>query len=498
VPRFYQYLRKSAAITSNYGQKLDFGTVSNPGPPARNPVSSLRPVRLPAFGGLEQEFPAIAAAEYLVRITAAVARMQEEDFDFLAVYADREHFANIAFLTGFDPRFEEALLLLDRAGDRLLLVGNECMGYLPDPAVGCQVERFQSFSLPGQPRDNSRPLRAILSDFGIGKGMRVGCVGWKCYGGELVEGGACAIDVPAYIVDLLRDLTGDRRRVRNAAGLFIDPADGLRTINSAGQIAQMEFAAVHTSQAVLGALGRIRPGVRECDLPIQETVSGLPLSCHPMVSFGEKVRRGLSSPSQRKATRGDPFAVALGLWGSLTCRAGMVAESEKDLAPSLADFYPRFAENYFDVVTAWYQQVRVGVAAGKVFAAAQAARDPHLMEFAVNPGHLIHLDEWLHSPFASDNECRLRSGMAIQMDIIPVSQGPFCYVNAEDGIALADETLRAEIAVRYPDCWRRIVARREFMTGTLGIALDASVLPLGNTPGWFPPYSMNSELSFVK
>jgi hypothetical protein len=360
------------------------------------------------------------------------------------------------------------------------------------------VERFQAFSLPGQPRDSSRPLRAILSGFGIGKGMRVGCVGWKCYHGELVEGGACAIDAPAYIVDLLRDLTGDKRRVRNATGLFINPADGLRTINSANQIAQMEFAAVHTSQAVLAALRRIRPGVRECDLPLQETASGLPFSCHSMVSFGEKVRRGLSSPSQRKANRGDPFALALGLWGSLTCRAGMVAEGENDLAPGLADFFPRFAANYFDVVTAWYEQVRVGATAGAVFAAAQTARDPNLMEFAVNPGHLIHLDEWLHSPFESGSQCRLRSGMAIQMDIIPVSQGPFCYVNAEDGIALADESLRGEIAALHPGCWRRIVARREFITGTLGISLDASVLPLGNVPGWFAPHAMNLEMTFVK
>src|SRR5262245_64809859 len=85
---------------------------------------------------------------------------------------------------------------------------------------------------------------------------------------------------------------------------------------------------------------------------------------------------------------------------------------------------------------------------------------PKLMEFAVNPGHLIHLDEWLHSPFQAGNNCQLRSGMAIQMDIIPVSQGPFCYVNAEDGIVLADETLRSELARRHPTCWLRMQARR--------------------------------------
>ena len=36
--------------------------------------------------------------------------------DAFVVYADREHFANMAYLTGFEPRFEEALLLL--VGDK--------------------------------------------------------------------------------------------------------------------------------------------------------------------------------------------------------------------------------------------------------------------------------------------------------------------------------------------------------------------------------------------
>ena len=429
---------------------------------------------------------------------AATDRMQRAALDFLVIYGDREHFANLAYLTGFDPRFEEALLLLRHSGEKLLLVGNECMGYLPDPQLGCPVEKFQDFSLPGQPRDSSRPLASILSGFGIGKGARIGCVGWKCYDETLVGGSASAMDMPAYLVDLLRELAGDRRRVRNATGLFTDPRDGLRTLNSADQIAQMEFAAVHTSLAVRRSLSQIKPGVRECDLPLHAIESGLPLSCHPMVSFGDKVRRGLSSPSRHKANRGDPFVLALGIWGSLTCRAGVVAEGPGDLSPELAGFYPRFAGNYFDVMAAWYEQVRVGAVAGEVYAAAHAVRDPTLMDFAVNPGHLIHLDEWMHSPFQSGSRCALRSGMAIQMDIIPIAKGPFCYANAEDGIALADEKLGAELARLHPDCWRRIQARRDFMVGTLGINLDPSILPLSNTPGWLCPYAMNPELTFVK
>jgi hypothetical protein len=424
--------------------------------------------------------------------------MKQAGLDFLAVYGDREHFANLAFLTGFDPRFEEALLLLDRSGGRLLIVGNECMGYLPDPGIGCQVELFQDFSLMGQPRDRCKPLRMILAGFGIGRGAKVGCAGWKYYDGKLLEAGQRAIEVPAYLIDLLRELVGDRQAVRNATAIFINPQDGLRTVNSADQIAMMEFAAIHTSLAVKASIQGIKPGVRECDLPMQATASGLPYSCHTMVSFGDKVRRGLSSASQRKAKLGDPFTLALGIWGSLTCRAGMVAAGPKDLPGDLKDFYPRLASNYFDVAVAWYEKVKLGASAGEVYEAAHAARDSTLMDFAVNPGHLIGLDEWVHSPFQPASTCRLRSGMAIQMDIIPVSKGPFCYSNVEDGIVLADEKLQGEIAGRHPACWERIQAKRDFMTGALGIGLDPTVLPLSNTPAWLCPYAMDPGTVFVK
>ena len=57
-------------------------------------------------------------------------------------------------------------------GRRWLLVGNECMGYLPDAGLNCEPVLFQEFSLMGQPRGDSRSLRAIFADFGIGHGAR--------------------------------------------------------------------------------------------------------------------------------------------------------------------------------------------------------------------------------------------------------------------------------------------------------------------------------------
>ncbi len=58
------------------------------------------------------------------------ARAAERGHDILVVYADREHSANMAYLTGFEPRFEEAVLVVavHSAEPPLILAGNECRG----------------------------------------------------------------------------------------------------------------------------------------------------------------------------------------------------------------------------------------------------------------------------------------------------------------------------------------------------------------------------------
>jgi hypothetical protein len=83
------------------------------------------------------------------------------------------------------------------------------------------------------------------------------------------------------------------------------------------------------------------------------------------------------------------------------------------------------------------------------------------------------------------------------MDIIPVSLSPFCYINAEDGVVLADARLRAHLAQGFPDLWKRVQARRAFMRDVLGINLDDSVLPLSNTTGWLPPYALDLDTALV-
>ena len=264
-------------------------------------TATVASVALPDFGS-ENEFPALPPGVLRARLERVVACMRQRRLDVLAIYADREHSANLAYLTGFDPRFEEALLLLSAEGRRKLLVGNECQGYLPDVrALGLEIVLFQEFSLLGQPRGSSKPLRTILRAFGIGKGTRVGAVGWKYFTGGLLPAGA--LDVPSYLADMLRELSGAPQRVVNATDIFMDSRDGLRVSNEPEQIAQFEYAACVSSAGVLALLRHLRAGVREDALEKHLDSRGLPLSCHRMVSFAEKAQRGLSSPSANRARR---------------------------------------------------------------------------------------------------------------------------------------------------------------------------------------------------
>jgi len=122
-------------------------------------------VDLPEFG-MPDEMPQIPEATYRDRLDRLHRRGRKRGYDRLIVYADREHSANLSYLTGFDPRFEEAVLIVGNDELPLVLVGNECVGMAEAAPLPMRVELFQDLSLPGQPRDRSRTLREVLADEG--------------------------------------------------------------------------------------------------------------------------------------------------------------------------------------------------------------------------------------------------------------------------------------------------------------------------------------------
>ncbi len=451
----------------------------------------LSEIELPDFGRPEDERPEIPAATYADRVEALRERAAVRGYDRLVVYADREHSANLSFLTGFDPRFEEAILILGPSGEPAILVGNECYGMAGAAPLPMRRLRFQDLSLPGQPRDRSLPLGEVLASEGIGQGSRIGVLGWKTYADR------ARMEVPAFLVDELRQLTGPGGLVENANDLLIDPADGLRIINDADQLAAFEHAASRTSNGIRRVLAGLRPGLRERDAVHLLEWDGTPLSCHLMLTAGSRATLGLLSPGDRVIERGDRFTTAFGIWGSLTCRAGFVVEGADELPEGIGDYVDKLVAPYFEAVVEWYRALRIGQTGGALQAIIDRRLGDPFFGIFLNPGHQLHLDEWVNSPVGPGSAIELASGMALQVDIIPATGTDYFTTNIEDGIALADQTLRDELAARYPGAWGRVEARRRFMADTLGIELHPDVLPFSNMPAVLPPFLLRPDHAMV-
>lgn len=443
-------------------------------------------IELPDYGDPVSE-PALGPAIYRNRIAQLRERMRLHGLSAVVIYGDREHVANIAWATGHDPRFEEALLLVLPERTPVLFAGNEGLPYA-EAAPGLFERRlWQALSLMGQPRQALRPLADLLREAGLSPGMRIGLAGWKGFETEDGTFDPHWFETPHHLVETLRQFG----EVSNAALLFMSPQDGLRTINEADQIACFEYASTKAASALRRLILNVRPGMTEFEACRAMGLDGSMLSVHINMSSGPRARYGLCSPSGRVIEKGDPIVAGHGLMGALCCRAGFMAESAADLPSGISDYVERLVAPYFEAAAAWYETIGIGVTGGEVHDAVMSRVGDPFFGVGLNPGHLIHLDEWVHSPVRKGGTMTFASGMAIQCDIIPATGTDYFTSNIEDGIALADPALRHDLAARYPEAWSRITRRRAFMKDQLGIRLRPEVLPLSNLSAWLPPFWMS-------
>jgi hypothetical protein len=264
-------------------------------------------------------------------------------------------------------------------------------------------------------------------------------------------------------------------------------------LNEVEQLAAFEYAACHTSTGVRNLVFGLRPGMREDEAVQLLEWNGAPLSCHLMLTSGNRATLGLLSPNDRRIERGDRFTTAFGIWGALNCRAGFVVEDATELPHEIQDYVDRLVAPYFAAMAEWYQALHVGQTGGVLQGIIDRRLADPFFGIFLNPGHQLHLDEWVNSPVAPGSTVELRSGMALQVDVIPATGTEYFTTNIEDGIALADEPMRREFSTKYPAAWRRIQARRRFMTEALGIALHPDVLPFSNIPAYLPPFLLRPD-----
>jgi Xaa-Pro aminopeptidase len=430
--------------------------------------------------------PALTLTECEGRLRALRSAAAAQGYDVIVVYADREHAANLHWLTGFDPRFEEAVLVVT-PGDALLLAGNECLAYTAvSPLVQAGVVRVghcASLSLPSQPRGGRR-LIDWLADM-LALDDRVGTVGWKWFDADEVDDPSTALDIPAFLADPLRRLAA---RVENATDLMMHPAHGLRSRVDAAEMARLEFANHMAAAALKRMIFALREGMTDFHAYEAARVGGLPMGCHSTFAMGEAP--GLCGPSGKHLTLGQPIAFNICHWGANICRAGWLARSAGDLPVAARDYVEVFVEPYVTAMSEWCSMMRPGVSGGYVWRHMMAALPADRFGVTLNPGHLIGLDEWVSSPIREGSTDALASGMAMQMDVIP-GHPVYGSTRMEDGYVIADATLQEALARDFPNVARRCEARARFMREVIGMEVPDSLLPLADTCGIVAPFLLD-------
>ena len=455
---------------------------------------ALKKVSYPNIGFPREPRPELPPAVFAARLTRLRKRMANEKLDALVVYGDREHFANLSWLTNYDPRFEEALLVVLPQGKPVLFMGNEGWSYSNYARLEVKRELYQTFSLLGQPREKVKPLASLLRNAGLAGGSRVGVAGWKYFSAAEFENPQEVLDAPEFVARSVRAAIEPGGRVTNETALFMEAENGLRSILEAEQIADFEWVATHNSQSVLQGIRALKPGMTEMQGFAAMATCGLPFGCYPTCAGGERFLKNLLvSPSDRKFRLGDPVAMTCSYQGANTCRFGWIARGPRDLPRALRDYVETSAAPYAEALAAWYQTLRVGVSGHELYHSAWDRMTPLGFKFGLNIGHQIAADEWTDSMSDTGSSKKVRSGMYWQADFFAAIATPHFGAFAEDGVVVADAGLRDQIKRRWPAAWKRFQARRRFMTEQLGFSIGEEVLPMSNFPAAVIPHFLASD-----
>lgn len=430
--------------------------------------------------------------DFLHRIELLRAAMWRRQLDFCLMYGDREHFANIEYLSGYDCRFEESLLLIPAQGEITILVGNEGMSYCM--AIPYPIRRvyYRNFSLQGQPRRQEEVLEDILREAGLHDLSRLGIIGYKYLLPEYCIGEPeKAYDLPHYILESVFRVC-PAERACNATALLTGLDEGIRlNVRSAKEIAKAEAAAARTGNTIVRMLRALQPGITEYALSEAAGIGFAPWCMFPLVNFGSNsVALGLRSPDVRNTLfEGDPCGLCYGIRGSLTARVGVAAHDEQSmgaLAPHLMSFYGKF----FSAMAAWYETLCIGCTGDALYHSVHDIIGSVEFGVTLNPGHYVGGDEWVNSPVFDGSQHTVKDGAYLQSDIIASAADPVRTAICEDTLILAGPALRQELREQYPDVYTRIMARRSMMQ-ELGFHLADEVLPLSNMNGVMFPFMLN-------
>lgn len=441
------------------------------------------------------------------RKSKTLQAMEKHDLDVLVIYADLEHGSNFEYLSGFLPRFEEALLVIHRRGELYYLLGNENVKLAKHAHLEGRVIRVPEFSLPNQPMIDALPLSEVFKQAEIQENHKVGLVGWKLFSTvfekdpqvkELTTNSSRKsnqrFDLPHFIVSTLADLLV-HGHLSNATGLFIGN-EGIRRQNNANELVHYAFGAELASRAILTGLDTIDLGKTEMDVASHLDLYGQPKSVVTITATGQRFEHANLYPSFKTLKMADSFAMTIGYKGGLQSRSGYLCATEDQLPSGCEDYLDKVVKPYFTAVTAWIENIAIGMTGKVVYKLIEEVLPSQTYGWSLNPGHLIGTEEWMASPIYKDSEELLQSGMMLQIDIIPSIPG-YGGTSAECGIALADDTLKAELAKAYPDFYKGCEQRKAYLKEVLGITISKDVLLLSNAALYMRPLMLSRDLAMT-
>lgn len=421
--------------------------------------------------------------------------MKSEGFDALVIYADKEHGANFAYLTGFIPRFEEGLLILDTRGECTLVLGNENLKLARFSRVPVTLAHSPYFSLPNQPMDNEAPLENLFTAAGLNEKSKVGLVGWKMFT-PAAGNGKTFFDLPYFIVEAVKRTLKASAELENAVHLFISGNSGARATCNANEIAHYEYGANLASNCILDAMNAVDVGIREVELGALLAAEGQYNTVVSIAATGSRFDKANLYPGYKKVQKGDPLSLSTAFKGGLSSRTGFVVADESELPATQKEWLQRMAKPYFGAVVAWLENIHCGMAGGELYNLVERVLPKEHYGWHLNPGHLVSDEEWMSSPVYQGSDEPLKSGMIMQIDIIPSVAG-YTGVSAEECVVLADATLQAEIGKQYPALWHRIETRRRYLRQEIGINLSEEILPLSNTVAYLRPFYLAKNQSLL-
>ncbi len=424
------------------------------------------------------------------RYRKVMKRMEDENFDVLVVYGDLEHGNNFEYLTGFLPRFEEALLVMHKDGSNYMIMGNENLNKVSSARIKATPIHAPHFSLPNQPMECGKDIAGILSEARIRQGMRIGVVGWKQFTSPS-EDNRTLFDVPYYLIDTIKRLAGPEGCVENAAFLFIGE-NGARRTNNVNEIEHYEFGAALAGDCVLAAMDRLDEGVTEIELGNTLNALGQKNSVVTIAAAGKRFVKANLYPTENTVKAGDTISLTVGYKGGLSSRSGYAVKTPSQLPDSTKDYVEAVVKPYFHAYTVWLEQIHCGMTGGELYNLIEEVMPKAEYHWSLCPGHLTADEEWLSSPVYNGSSELLASGMLFQIDMIPSVEG-YGGTNAESTIALADEALQKQIQSESPALWHRIQSRRDYIKNELGIQLSPDVLPMTSTVAYLRPLLLERE-----